>query len=108
LTTQIYQALLERRAGPIVSQVKEILAKSDPALRYNNGQLRSYLGWAQDVAGDHAGAQESWRQARSELEPAVKPQSEDLFDIGKLALIDVGLGDKTAALALASEGLPRI
>jgi hypothetical protein len=34
-------------------------------LGYYNGELRFYLGWAQKVAGDHAAAQESWRQARA-------------------------------------------
>jgi tetratricopeptide (TPR) repeat protein len=105
LMTQVYQAILERRSGPIISQVKEILAKSDPALRYNNGQLRFYLGWAQDVTGDHAAAQESWRQARSELEPFLKEQPEDLFCLGDLALINVGLGDKAAALALVERAI---
>ncbi|PYJ67895.1 MAG: hypothetical protein DME76_14170, partial [Verrucomicrobia bacterium] len=105
LITQVYQAILERRSGPIVPQVKEILAKSDPALRYNNGQLRFYLGWAQDVTGDHAGAQESWRQARNELESSLKEQPEDLIGIGDLALTNVGLGDKAAALALAERAI---
>src|SRR5437667_8957328 len=105
LITQVYQAIPERRSGPIVPQVKEILAKSDPALRYNNGQLRFWLGWAQDVAGDHAGAQESWRQARSELESSLKEQPEDLIGIGNLALTNVGLGDKAAALLLAERAI---
>jgi len=37
-------------------------------LGFYNGELRFWLGWAQEVAGDHAAAQESWRQTRSELE----------------------------------------
>src|ERR1700757_3314017 len=65
LETQVYQAILERRLAQIISRLKEILAKPDPALGYINGRLRFWLGWAQDVAGDHAAAQESWRQARS-------------------------------------------
>src|SRR5438552_1280409 len=105
LIAQIYQVILERRSGPIITQVKEILAKSDPALRYNNGQLRFYLGWAQDVAGDHAAAQESWRQARSELESDLKERPEDLQSIGNLALTNVGLGDKPAALLLAEQAI---
>src|SRR5262249_46319836 len=102
---QIYQTILERRRGPIIAQVKEILAKSDPALRYNNGQLRFYLGWAQDLAGDPAGAQESWRQARSELESSLKQRAEDGIELGNLALADVGLGDKATALALAERAI---
>jgi tetratricopeptide (TPR) repeat protein len=59
------------------------------------------LGWAQEVAGDHANAEESWRQARSELEPFLKEQSENDQLIGDLALTNMFLGDKAVALALA-------
>src|SRR5207248_1450253 len=52
LETQVYQAILERRPSPIIPRLKEILAKPDPALGYANGELRFYLGWAQEVAGD--------------------------------------------------------
>jgi hypothetical protein len=37
--------------------------------------LRFWLGWAQEVAGDQAAAQESWREARSELETLLKGPS---------------------------------
>jgi len=105
LETQVYQAILERRPAQIISRLKEILAKPDPALGYHNGGLRFWLGWAQDVAGDHAAAQESWRQARSELEPFLKEQPENYDLIGDLALTDMGLGDKEAALALSERGI---
>ena len=82
LETQVYQAILERRPAPIIPRLKEILAKPDPALGYINGELRFWLGWAQEVAGDHAAAQESWRQARSELEPFLKEQPENCNLIG--------------------------
>ena len=101
LETQVYQAILERRPAPIIPRLKEILAKPDPALGYFNGELRFWLGWAQEVAGDHAAAQESWRQARSELEPFLKEQPENYRLIGDLALTNMGLGDKAAALALS-------
>jgi serine/threonine-protein kinase len=81
------------------------LAEPDPALGYYNGQLRFWLGWAQEVAGDHAAAQESWRQARSELEPLLKKQPENDSLIGDLALINIGLGDKVAALALSERAM---
>ena len=77
LETQVYQAILERRPAQIIPRLKEILAKPDPALGYFNGELRFWLGWAQEVAGDHAAAQETWRQARSELEPFLKEQPEN-------------------------------
>jgi serine/threonine-protein kinase len=74
-------------------------------LGYFNGELRFWLGWAQEVAGDHAAAQESWRQARSELEPFLKEQPENYILIGDLALTNMGLGDKAAALALSERAM---
>jgi serine/threonine protein kinase/Tfp pilus assembly protein PilF len=108
LETQVYQAILERRPAQIIPRLKEILAKPDPALGYNNGELRFWLGWAQEVAGDHAAAQESWRQARSELEPFLKEQPENYILIGALALTNMGLGDKAAALALAERAMAAV
>ena len=101
LEQQVYQAILERHPAPIIPRLKEILAKPDPALGYLNGELRFWLGWAQEVAGDHAAAQESWRQARSELEPLLKEQPENYLLIDDLALTKMGLGEKAAAFNLA-------
>jgi TolB-like protein/Tfp pilus assembly protein PilF len=98
---QTYQVILERRPAPIIPRLKEILAQPDPTLGYFNGELRFWLGWAQEVAGDQVAAQQNWRQARSELEPFLKEQPENHFLIGDLALINMDLGDKTAAFALA-------
>jgi len=105
LGTQVYQAILERRPAQIIPRLKEILSKPDPALGYFNGELRFWLGWAQEVAGDHAAAQESWRQARSELELFLKEQPENPALIGDLALTNMGLGDKAAALALSERAM---
>src|SRR5947208_341468 len=100
LEIQVYQAILERRPVQMISRLKEILAKPDPALGYNNGELRIWLGWAQEIAGDHSAAQESFRQARGELEPFLKEQPDNYVLIGDLALVNACLGDKAAALAL--------
>jgi len=108
LETQVYQAILERRPARIISRLKEILAKPDPALGYTNGELRLWLGWAQEVGGDHAAAQESWRQARSELEPFLKEQPENYSLIGDLTLANMGLGDKAAAFTLAEHAMAAI
>ena len=105
LETQIYQAILERHPASVIPRLKEILAKPDPAWGSFNGDLRFWLGWAQQVAGDHAAAQESWRQARSELESFLKEQPENFYLIGDLALTDMGLGDKAAALVLAEQAM---
>ena len=105
LETQAYQAILERRPAQIISRLKEILAKPDPSLGYFNGELRFWLGWAQEVDGDHAAAQGSWRQARSDLESFLKEQPENYSLIQILALTNVGLGDKAAALALVERAI---
>ena len=75
---------------------------------YFNGELRFWLGWAQEVAGDHAAAQESWRQTRSELEPFLKEQPENWSLIGDLALTNMGLGDKAAAFALVERAMAAV
>ena len=108
LETQVYQAILERRPAPIIPRLKEILAKPNPALGFYNGELRFWLGWAQEVAGDRSAAQESWRKARSELEPFLKEQPENYSLIGDLALTNMGLGDKAAALALSDRAMAAI
>jgi tetratricopeptide (TPR) repeat protein len=103
LETQVYQAILERRPAAAISRLKEILAKPDPALGYFIGELRFWLGWAQEVGGDHAAAQESWRLARSELEPFLKEQPENYTLIGDLALTNMCLGDKAAAFSFVEK-----
>jgi tetratricopeptide (TPR) repeat protein len=90
---------------PIISRLKQILGRPDPALGHINGELRFWLGWAQKVAGDYAAAQETWRQAHSELEPFLKEQPENHFLIQDLALTNMGLGDKAAALALTERAM---
>jgi TolB-like protein/tetratricopeptide (TPR) repeat protein len=88
--TQVYQAILERRPAEIISRLKEVLAKPDPASGFYNGELRFWLGWAQEVGGDHAAAQETWRQARNELELFLKEQPDNYGLIGDLALTNMG------------------
>jgi tetratricopeptide (TPR) repeat protein len=105
LETQVYQAILERRPAQIIARLKGILAKPDPALGFYNGELRFWLGWAQEVAGDDRAAQETWRQARIELEPFLKEQSENGRLIRDLALTNMGLGDKATALALSERAM---
>jgi TolB-like protein/Tfp pilus assembly protein PilF len=105
LKTQIYQAILERRSAQIIPRLKEIVAKPDPALVFRNAEYRYWLGWAQEVAGDPAAAQDSWKQARSQLEPLLKEQPENNIVIYSLALTDMGLGDKAAAFGLLERAI---
>jgi tetratricopeptide (TPR) repeat protein len=108
LASQISQAMLERRPVQIIPRLKEILAKPDPAFGYFNGILRFSLGWAQEVAGDHAAAQESWRRALGELEPFLKEQPENLNLIDSLALTNACLGNKAAAFKLIERAIAMV
>jgi tetratricopeptide (TPR) repeat protein len=101
LETQVYQAILKRQPAPMIRRLTEILATPDQSLGYINGELYFWLGWAQKVAGDNAAAQQSWRQARSELEPFLNKQPENIAIIGDLTWTNMGLGDQSAALALS-------
>jgi len=105
LEIQVYQAILERRPAEMIARLNEMLANPDPALGYNNGELRFWLGWAQKVGGEEAAAQESWRQARTELEALLKEQPENFGIMGYLALINMGLRNKAAALALSERAM---
>jgi TolB-like protein/Tfp pilus assembly protein PilF len=106
LEIQVYQAILERHPEQMIARLKEILAaKPDSTLGYMTGELRFWLGWAQEVAGDRTGAQESWQQARAELEHFLTEQPDNYSLLGDLALTNMGLGDKTAALSLAERAI---
>ena len=87
---------------PFPSTLTQTVRSETPTF---NGELRFWLGWAQEVAGDHAAAQESWRQALGELEPFLKEQSENIGLICDLALTNASLGDKAAAFKLMERAL---
>ena len=105
IETQVYQAILERRTASIIPRLKEKLSKLDSAPDEDKGELRFWLGWAQDIAGDHAGAHESWTQAKNELESSLKEQPESFLLIGALALTEMKLGENASAMTLADRGL---
>jgi len=92
-------------SSQVIPRLKEILAKPDPDWGYFTGELRFWLGWAQEVAGEHAAAQESWGMARGDLEPFLKEQSKNYNLLYDLALTDMGLGDKTSALTLSQQAM---
>lgn len=90
----------------MIARLKEILgAQPDPTQGLATGELRFWLGWAEEIAGDQAASQESWRQARSELEPLLKEQPDNYSLLGDLALVSMGLGDKSSAFALAERAM---
>ena len=105
IETQVYQTVLERRTAPIIPRLKEMLSKPGSAPDDEKGRLSFWLGWAQDIAGDHAAARESWTQAKKELESSLKEQPESFLLIGDLALTEMRLGENALAMTLADRGL---
>jgi hypothetical protein len=59
----------------------------------------------QDVTGDHIAANESWQQARRELEPFLQEQPENHILLGDLALTAMSLGDKAAAFDFSERAM---
>jgi tetratricopeptide (TPR) repeat protein len=110
IETQVYQAILERNPASIIPRLKELVAETKPesTVHYQTSDLRFWLGWAQEVAGEHAVAQESWRQARSELESYLKQEPENSQLMVDLALTNMGLGDKSAALAIVDRAIAAV
>jgi serine/threonine protein kinase/Flp pilus assembly protein TadD len=105
IETQVYQAVLEHRTAPIIPRLKEMLSKPGSAPDDEKDRLYFWLGWAQDIAGDHAAARESWTQAKNELESSLKEQPESFLLIGDLALTEMKLGETALAMTLAARGL---
>jgi serine/threonine-protein kinase len=81
------------------------LSKPDSAPVNDKGELHFWLGWALDIAGDHAGAHESWMQARNELESSLKEQPESYLLVGVLALTEMKLGENALAMTLADRAV---
>jgi len=104
LYARCYQSLLERSPARIIPQIQEILATNSSMDRDDRGEARFWLGWLEEIKGDHAAALENWRQARGELEPNLKEMPEYHFLIADLALLSAALSDKTAAFNLAERG----
>jgi len=75
--TLVFKGVIAQAEGDL-ARAAALLAPLHPdaddvsALGFNNGELRFFLGWAQEVGGEHAAAEESWQQARSELESFLK------------------------------------
>lgn len=98
-----YQSLLERNPARIIPRIKEMLSTNSLTDPGDRATTRAWLGWMEEVTGDHAAALENWRQARSELEPYLE-QPEYYGLIAYLALLSASLGDKAAAFNLAERG----
>jgi TolB-like protein/Tfp pilus assembly protein PilF/class 3 adenylate cyclase len=110
---QIYQGILERRPQEAIVQAQQIMPKPDavpqsPGSSDVNvwlGNLTVWLAWAQEVAGDSGNARESYRRAQSELEKLLNKLSDNYGLLDDLALIYMGLGDKSKASAFAERAI---
>ena len=107
LATQVYQAILERRSAQIIPRLKEMLAKPDPALGYFNGELRFYLGWAQEVAGEMEAAPprlDGLIGMRGVIE-TVEDDPEEVVEARRAAILDSwGVALDRLAAARSQEG----
>jgi tetratricopeptide (TPR) repeat protein len=83
----------------------QIETNESAAMGYFNGELRFWLDWAQQVGGDHAAAQENWHHAQTELESFLQEQSDNYNLMHDLALVEMGLGNKAAALSMAKRAI---
>jgi serine/threonine protein kinase/Tfp pilus assembly protein PilF len=103
--TNVYQSILERHPEKIISSLRGVLGAHDPAATNFAGELRFWLGWAEQMAGDHSTAEKTWRQARDDVELLLQSQPENDMLIGDLALINMALGNKAEALTLAERAM---
>ena len=103
--TQVYQAILERHPNPVIESLKKMLAKPDPSLGYYNSELRWWLAWGQDLAGDKLAAKQNWEEARNELQVYLDDQPDNNAVIEDLALTHIFLGNKAEAFALAERAM---
>jgi hypothetical protein len=87
----------------MISKINEMLSTNSMTDPGDRATTRAWLGWLEEVRGDHTAAAENWRQARSELEPFLQPPEFPGL-ICYLALLGASLGDKTAAFKLAERG----
>ncbi len=109
---QIYQGILERRPQQAIVQAQQIMPKPDAVLQSPGsdvnvwlGNLTVWLAWAQEVAGDSGNARESYRRAQSELEKLLNKLGDNYGLLDDLALIYMGLGDKSKASAFAERAI---
>jgi len=102
---QIYQAILERRPQQIIPRIQQVLTPSHANQDAPDGYLHLWLGWAQEVSGDHVSAHESWQRAHDELEKLLPEQSDNYALLDGLALAQMFLGDKSKALAFAERAV---
>ena len=105
IETQVFQAILERRAAPIISRLKEVLSKPDSAPGDYKGELRFWLGWAQDIAGDIPVHAKAGRKLRMNWNLPLKNNPENYLLVGDLALTEMKLGENALAMTFADRGL---
>jgi len=101
IVKKIYAASLQRDLGTILPWLTEIVTNPDSAAADLNGELGFWVGWAQQMQGEHKSADQTWRRAREEVELLIKSHPENEIPIANLALINMGLGNKSEALNLA-------
>jgi adenylate cyclase len=108
IATHAVQAIFDGRPAEVIPQIKEALVNPGPYLKLTEQEARFYLAWAQDLAGDHAAARQTWQEVASALETALKKEPENNLHINFLAVTYAELGDKEKAFSYAHRGMELI
>lgn len=103
--SRVSQLQLERRYPEAIQLLETRLARLGPQSTFDSGASRQLLGWLRSLAGDAAGASDAYHQAKLDLESALRDQPGNHFIVGTLALVEVGLGNKEAALREAQRAM---
>ena len=91
-----------------VALMQSSLAKLDPALRFEHAAYLSFLGNFQQLAGDIAGAKNSYTQCREEMNSLLREQPDNPRLISGLASATAGSGDKEGAVRLQEQALAKL
>jgi TolB-like protein/class 3 adenylate cyclase len=101
---QIKQWAYERRYAEGVAALQAAVATPDLATtEYEKIGIKSRLAWFQQLAGEAAAAQITWRQVRSESEDYHRSNGGDLA-LFELASASVALGDSATAFTIVERG----
>jgi serine/threonine-protein kinase len=92
------QFVLERRYAEAAKLIESYLPKRINEVPIDGFSAQQYLGWARLLAGDREGARQAYVAAKTGLETVQREQPQNPYIASTLGFIEVGLGNKEAAL----------
>ena len=97
--------LFSSAARPNDFAVKGDTSRARSGVGYLNGELRFWLGWAQEIAGDQPPPRKPGERPAPNWKLFSKNNRKIGLSFDDLALITMGLGDKAAALTLVERAM---